>query len=116
MNQIAAMSINGPSESYPQPRLIQAAHEFEAQLMKELLKPMTTGTSLDAEESNADKGTVLSDFATEALGQALSRQGGLGIATSILHSLSGSGKVSSGSSRTGNESGISSQREATRLK
>jgi HAMP domain-containing protein len=27
----------------PQPRLVRAAHEFEAQMMKELLKPMTGG-------------------------------------------------------------------------
>ena len=30
----------------PQPRLVRAAHEFEAQMMKELLKPMTASGSL----------------------------------------------------------------------
>lgn len=88
MGAIGSISTNGLSASVPQPRLVHAAHEFEAQLMKELLKPMATGTSLDGDESDVGSGAVLGDFATEALGQALSRQGGLGIATSILHSLS----------------------------
>lgn len=67
----------------PQPRLVEAAHEFEAQLMKELLRPMTAG---DDEESGSDG--ALQDFAGQALGQALSKRGGFGIATSILHRLS----------------------------
>jgi Rod binding domain-containing protein len=81
----------GPSSlsaSLPQPRLVQAAHEFEAQMMKELLKPMTRATSMDGDESGSGSGGALADFASEALGQSLSRSGGLGIATSILRSLS----------------------------
>lgn len=76
------------STSLPQPRLVQAAHEFEAQMMKELLKPMTRATSMDGDESDSGSGGALADFATESLGQSLSRSGGLGIATSILRSLS----------------------------
>jgi Rod binding domain-containing protein len=76
------------SASPPQPRLVRAAHEFEAQMMKELLKSMTRGTGMDGDESDAGSGGALADFATEALGQSLSRSGGLGIATSILRSLS----------------------------
>lgn len=72
----------------PQPRLIQAAHEFEAQMMKELLKPTRHAISMDGDESDSGSGGALADFATEALGQSLSRSGGLGIATSILRSLS----------------------------
>ena len=30
----------------PSPKLVHAAHEFEAQMMKELLKPMTEGDAL----------------------------------------------------------------------
>ncbi len=74
------------SASLPQPRLVQAAHEFEAQMMKELLKPMNLGTGMDGDDS--DSGGALADFATEALGKSLSASGGLGIATSILRSLS----------------------------
>ena|SRR5579863_6201287 len=92
MDEIAA--VPNQSVRLPQPRLEQAAHEFEAQMMKELLKPMTNGTSMDGDDSDSGSGCALADFATEALGQSLSRSGGLGIATSILRSLSPHGSTS----------------------
>jgi Rod binding domain-containing protein len=67
---------------------VQAAHEFEAQLMKELLKPLTRIANADGEDRGSESGGPLSDFAAESLGEALSRQGGLGIANNILHALS----------------------------
>lgn len=78
------------------PRLVHAAHEFEAQMMKELLQPMTGSDELTGEDSDAEIGSggTMGEFASEALGRALSERGGLGIATSILHSLSRSGKTS----------------------
>ena len=89
--------------SAPQPRLVRAAHEFEAQMMKELLKPMTGDDPLTGEspDDGADTGSnsALQQFASEALGQALSRQGGFGMANQIVADLShsgthhGSGKV-----------------------
>lgn len=116
MNAIGVVSAHGLSAAVPQPRLAQAAHEFEAQLMKELLKPMTAGATEDGDESDAGSGGVLADFATEALGQALSRQGGLGIATNILHSLSWNEKDTRDSSHPGTETVISSQNIAAALK
>jgi len=88
MRAIGAVSSESQSPTVPQPRLVQAAHEFEAQLMRELLKPMANGASIDGDDLDASSGGALADFATDALGQALSRHGGLGIAPSILHSLS----------------------------
>lgn len=89
------MRINGAeslgsiqSGTLPPPRLVEAAHEFEAQMMKELLIPMTRGSSMDGDETDSKSIGTLADFATEALGQALSESGGLGIATSILRRLS----------------------------
>ena len=69
----------------PQPRLVAAAHEFEAQMMKELLKPLEQ-SSLSSEGSEGEEGSggALGEFATEALGTSLSRHGGLGIANRIL--------------------------------
>lgn len=69
----------------PPPRLIKAAHEFEAQLMKELLKPLSSSSGDEDEEGS---GGALGEFAAEALGSGLSRLGGLGIADSILKELS----------------------------
>lgn len=82
--------------SAPSPRLVRAAHEFEGQMMQELLKPMThgdalTGTDQDQdqdEDSGAGSGGALSEFASEALGQSLSLRGGLGIANQIIQELS----------------------------
>jgi Rod binding domain-containing protein len=77
------------------PRLINAAHEFEAQMMKELLKPMTGLDGFCGEAEDAGEGTgsggALGQFASEALAQAISRQGGFGIADRIIHELSRSG-------------------------
>jgi Rod binding domain-containing protein len=80
-------------ETVPSPRLRQAAHEFEGQLMKEMLRPMTEGDGLGDEDGDADvnSGGALSEFASETMGQALSEQGGFGIADRIVRELSGSG-------------------------
>lgn len=88
MNVLGAVSSQSQSPAIPQPRLVQAAHEFEAQLMKELLKPMTNSAGIGGDDSDAGSNGALAEFAADALGQALSRHGGLGIATDILHSLS----------------------------
>lgn len=78
-----------------QPRLVKAAHEFEAQLMKELLRPLTASSGLpgDGDEDAGETGT-LGEFAAESLAGALSAHGGLGIASRILGDLSRSGNIS----------------------
>jgi Rod binding domain-containing protein len=69
-------------------------------MMKEMLKPLTSSSSLggDDEESSLGSGGALGEFASEALGKALSAGGGFGIANRILHDLSHSGnqKVTGG--------------------
>jgi Rod binding domain-containing protein len=82
-------AVTSQAARHPRPRLEEAAHEFEAQMMKELLKPMTDGAILGAE--NSGSGGTMTDFATEVLGQCLSRAGGFGIATTVLHGLSQDG-------------------------
>ena len=80
------------------PRLVQAAQEFEAQMMKELLKPMAGQDALTGEETETggDSGAsgALGEFASQALGQAISRNGGFGIANRILQELSRSAHLS----------------------
>jgi len=75
-----------------EPRLDSAAHEFEGQMMKELLKPLTQSgfdsTSLSGDDEDSGSGGVLGEFAAEALGRALSNQGGLGLADRIVGQLS----------------------------
>ena len=96
----------GPAASGASPRLVRAAHEFEGQMMKELLKPMTGGDALtgtgDDSDSGAGSGGALSEFASEALGQGLSERGGLGIADQIIKELSHSGNRHGNGKVTGN--------------
>jgi Rod binding domain-containing protein len=91
----------------PQPRLVKAAHEFEAQMMKELMKPLNRGTSLTGADADGDddegSGGALGEFAQEALGRALSEQGGFGIATSIVKQLTHAGNQSGTASVTGKQ-------------
>jgi Rod binding domain-containing protein len=99
----SAGTASGAPAAVPQPRLVHAAHEFEAQMMKELLKPMSSGNGLDGEESDSASGSsgALGEFATEALGRALSEQGGFGIASSIVRELTPSNVKSVTSPITG---------------
>ena len=88
MQALSGLGLHVQQSPHASPRLERAAHEFEGQLMKELLKPLQ-GEGEDGEEGGA--GGALGDFAAEALGQALSRQGGFGIANRIVKQLSQNG-------------------------
>jgi Rod binding domain-containing protein len=93
LNSAAATASGSEGQIQPQPRLVRAAHEFEAQMMKELMKPMTSATSSltgdeDDSDSSSGSGGALGQFASEALARALSDRGGLGIANQIVKELS----------------------------
>jgi Rod binding domain-containing protein len=94
-----------PGGAVPQPRLVKAAHEFEAQMMSELLKPLAGSGSLTGGETGEDQDTgsggALGQFASEALGRALSEHGGFGIANRIVCDLSHAGSRSAGTTVTG---------------
>jgi len=48
-----AMAASGAgAESASQSKLVKAAHEFEGQMMKELLKPMTASDGLTGTDAN----------------------------------------------------------------
>lgn len=123
MQSIAATNPGSAAEAHagaPQPRLVRAAHEFEAQMMKELLKPMTGNSALTGEEedSGGDTGSngALAEFASEALGEALSRHGGFGLADSIVKDLSHSETKNNSGKVTGNPHGNTVIRASQSLK
>ena len=93
MTSVSATETSAGATTQPQPRLVRAAHEFEAQMMQELMKPLTRGSSLTGEDDDSSLGSAgaLGQFATESLGRALSERGGFGIADSVLKDLSHSG-------------------------
>ncbi len=105
----------GQAANTSSPRLVRAAHEFEGQMMKELLKPMTGGDALTGtDDGDSDSGAgsegALAEFASEALGQALSQRGGFGIADKIVRELSNSGHQYSGGKVTGDLHGNTGMR------
>jgi Rod binding domain-containing protein len=77
------------------PKLEHSAHEFEASLMAELLKPLeeSDGLTGQASEDAAGSSGALAGFAAESLARAISERGGFGIADRILHQLEHSGKA-----------------------
>ncbi len=91
MLQTIVASSHNHTQVAPQPRLVRAAHEFEAQMMKELLKPLTAGSGLTGPDDDAGSTGALGDYAGEALARALSEAGGFGIANKIIGQVSHSG-------------------------
>jgi Rod binding domain-containing protein len=80
----------GSATQTKDPKLARSAHEFEASLMAELLKPLQEGDGLTGEDSDgggAGSGGALAGFASESLARAISERGGFGIADRILHQL-----------------------------
>jgi Rod binding domain-containing protein len=75
------------------PKLERSAHEFEASLMAELLKPLQESDGLTGEDGGSGAGSegALSGFASESLARAISERGGFGIADRILHQLESAG-------------------------
>lgn len=78
------------SISADNPRLKSAAHEFEASLMQEFLKPLQHDPLFDSGEDGGIDGVeggssgALMSFGSEVLAKAISERGGFGIATKIL--------------------------------
>jgi peptidoglycan hydrolase FlgJ len=99
MSEIAG-SLRSAGAAAGDPRLVSAAHEFEASLMQEFLKPWqhdalfsdadrdasgmaASGGGSDDDDSPGSEGALMS-FATQAMAKEISERGGFGIATKIL--------------------------------
>jgi flagellar protein FlgJ len=67
-------------------KLVEAAQQFEASMLQELLKPMQhRQSSWGDEEKNDDSSTdPIGSIGTEAIAQAISKGGGFGIAKQII--------------------------------
>lgn len=88
----------------PNPKLESAAHEFEASLMKEFLKPLLED-SLFSDTSDSDSSAwsedTLMSYGAETMAKGISEQGGFGVASQILKHFETTGKVNENSHRIG---------------
>jgi Rod binding domain-containing protein len=73
-------------EGQKQAKLVDAAQQFEATMLQELLKPMQPGQDSWGGEENSDDSAsdTISSFGTEAIAKAISKGGGFGIARQIV--------------------------------
>jgi peptidoglycan hydrolase FlgJ len=67
-------------------RLVDAAQQFEALMLQELLKPMSsTENKWDTGEQEGDKSMeTMTSYGTEAVAKAIAKGGGLGIAKKVV--------------------------------
>jgi peptidoglycan hydrolase FlgJ len=74
------------AEAQKQAKLVDAAQQFEATMLQELLKPMQHGQSSwgDEEKSEDSASDTISGFGTEAIAKAISKGGGFGIARRVV--------------------------------
>jgi Rod binding domain-containing protein len=88
---VARAGVAASQPAAASPKLVHAAHEFEAAMMKELLAPLETGKDglTGGDDDDSGSSSALGSFASEALGKAISEHGGFGIATGVLKQLAG---------------------------
>jgi peptidoglycan hydrolase FlgJ len=66
-------------------KLADAAQQFEATMLQELLKPMQHGQSSWGEDESSDSSNdTMSSFGAEAVAKAISQGGGFGLAKLII--------------------------------
>ena len=69
------------------PKLVNAAQQFESMMLQEMLKPMRSGEDSwggDGDKSSDSSMDTISSFGTEAVATAISKAGGLGIARQVI--------------------------------
>ncbi|HTU49446.1 MAG TPA: hypothetical protein VMF56_02570 [Acidobacteriaceae bacterium] len=98
-NSLVTSAPESGSHAAPSPQLVKAANAFEANFLGELLKPMREdplfgngsglgGDSLGSDGPSSGSMGTIGSLASDALAQAIARQGGLGIAKMVLAQLS----------------------------
>jgi Rod binding domain-containing protein len=88
-----------PAATAP-PKLVKAAHQFEALLLQNLLEKMNQGLWGDSQSLDPAHDTVKS-LGTQAIATALAARGGIGIANMILRQLQGKAQTGANSEQAG---------------
>jgi peptidoglycan hydrolase FlgJ len=80
-------SSNSTASAQQHAKLVDAAQQFEAMLLQEMLKPMQSKEGRwdegEGDKSGGD-GDTLSSYGTEAVARAIAKGGGLGIAKQVV--------------------------------
>jgi peptidoglycan hydrolase FlgJ len=81
-----AAPIGVDADARDRSRLVDAAQQFEALMLQELLKPMSsTENKWDTGEQEGDKSMdTMTSYGTEAVAKAIAKGGGLGIAKKVV--------------------------------
>jgi Rod binding domain-containing protein len=78
----------GTNDNHNRTELADAAQQFEAMLLQEMLKPMRTDNTDGAwssDEKSSDSGEdTINGFGVEAVATAIAKSGGLGIARQVI--------------------------------
>lgn len=67
-------------------KLVQAAQQFEAVMMGELMKPLGSGAAI-GEDSDENSSNPMQSYGVEAMAGALARSGALGFADKMVKSV-----------------------------
>lgn len=70
-------------------RLVQAAQQFEAAMLGELMKPLASSSAIGDEDGGGST-NALQSYGVESMAGALARSGALGFATRIVRAVEGS--------------------------
>jgi len=82
---VFSSQVSTGAEKQKDSKLVDAAQQFEAMLMQEMLKPMRAGQNdWSGEKSDDSAADTISSFGTEAVAKAISKGGGLGIARQVV--------------------------------
>ncbi len=65
-------------------KLTHAAQQFEAVMMGELMRPLSSSTAIGGDESDSSQSGPLQSFGVEAMASALAKSGALGFAGRIV--------------------------------
>jgi flagellar protein FlgJ len=83
----ATESSNSAASAQQHAKLVDAAQQFEAMLLQQMLKPMQSKESSwdsDAGDKSGADGDTLSSYGSEAVARAIAKGGGLGIAKQVV--------------------------------
>ena len=74
-------------ETRKQAKLVDAAQQFEAMMLQEMLKPMRGGKDSwggDGKDDSDSASDTITSFGSEAFAKAISKGGGFGIAKQVI--------------------------------